>query len=126
MSRASYRSEYEYATAYRRDYPATAESDRMLVLAAYILHLVGSVAGLPSLVGLALNYLKRGRSGRLLDSHHRWMIRSFWWGLLWVIVGFLTSVIFIGWLILGLTWLWYVYRHVRGLINLANGEPMPV
>ena len=24
-----------------------------------------------------------------------------------------------------LVWLWYIYRHVRGLIALINGEPMP-
>jgi len=31
----------------------------------------------------------------------------------------------VGFVILGVAWLWYVYRHVRGLIALLNGEPMP-
>ena len=103
----------------------TAESERTVVLIAYVLHLVGSIAGLTSIVGLILNYVRQDHYGEPLNSHHRWMIRSFWWALLWLVIGFVTSPIGIGWLILGLAWLWYVYRHVRGLINLANGESMP-
>jgi len=103
----------------------TVEGDRTLVLVAYVLHLVGAVAGITSLIGLIINYVKRDRYDELFDSHHRWMIRSFWWGVLWVIVGCITIFILIGWVILFLAWLWYLYRHVRGLVALINGEPMP-
>jgi uncharacterized membrane protein len=89
------------------------------------LHLVGTVAGLTSIVGLILNYVRREQYGWPLDSHHRWMIRSFWWARLWIAIGLVTKFVFIGWAILGLAWLWYVYRHVRGLVALANGEPVP-
>ncbi len=99
--------------------------ERTTVLVAYVLHLVGSVAAVPSLIGLLLNYLKRGDVDEALATHHRWMIRTFWWALLWVVLGWLTTVLLVGWLILGLAWLWYVYRHVLGLIRLANGESMP-
>jgi uncharacterized membrane protein len=101
------------------------ESERTVVLVAYMLHLVGSIAGVTSVIGLVLNYVRRDRYGSLFDSHHRWMIRSFWWAILWVVIGAITTFILIGWVILGLAWLWYVYRHVRGLIALANGQPMP-
>jgi uncharacterized membrane protein len=102
------------------------EADRTLTLASYVLHLVGAVIGLPSIIGLILNYLKRGVSGEVLDSHHTWMIRSFWWAILWSVIGLLTFVIGVGMVILLVAWVWYIYRHVRGLIALANGEPMPV
>ena len=101
------------------------ESERTVVLVAYVLHLVGSIAGVTSIIGLILNYVRRDRYGSFFDSHHRWMIRSFWWAILWIVIGICTTFILIGWVILGLVWLWYVYRHVRGLIALANGEPMP-
>jgi uncharacterized membrane protein len=101
------------------------EGDRTLVLVAYVLHLVGAIAGLTSIIGLIINYLKRGHNEGLFDSHHSWMITSFWWALLWVVIGFITLFIVIGWPILFLAWLWYIYRHVRGLIALINGEPMP-
>ncbi|MBN1239598.1 MAG: hypothetical protein JXB36_13925 [Gammaproteobacteria bacterium] len=101
------------------------ESDRAFTLFAYVLHLVGSVTALPSIVALVLNYLKREDSGAQLNTHHRYMIRTFWWALAWVVIGWITTVVLIGWVVLGLVWLWYLYRHVRGLIHLANGEPMP-
>jgi uncharacterized membrane protein len=102
------------------------ESDRAIVLVAYVLHLIGSVAAVTSLIALLLNYLKRNETDSLLASHHDWMIRTFWWSLLWLAVGFITTILLIGWLIIALVWVWYVYRHVLGLIRLANGESMPV
>jgi len=36
------------------------EGDRTLVLVSYVLHLIGAVAGLTSIVGLVINYVKRG------------------------------------------------------------------
>jgi uncharacterized membrane protein len=101
------------------------EGDRTLAVVAYVLHLVGAVAALTSIVGLVINYVKRDDYDELFDSHHAWMIRSFWWALLWCVLGFVTIVILIGWAILFAVWVWYIYRHVRGLIALLNGEPMP-
>jgi uncharacterized membrane protein len=101
------------------------EADRTLVFVAYVLHLIGAIAGVTSIIGLVLNYVKRGHGDDLFDSHHAWMISSFWWGLLWVVVGLITIVIVVGWVILFLAWLWYIYRHVRGLIALVNGERAP-
>ena len=104
---------------------SSVQSDRTLVLVAYVLHLVGAVAGITSIVGLIINYVNRDRHDEVLDTHHTWMIRSFWWALLWGVIGFVTIIILIGWAILFVVWVWYIYRHVRGLIALTNGEPMP-
>lgn len=100
------------------------ESERTFVLVAYVLHLVGSIAGVPSIAGLVVNYVKRSEAGELLATHHSWMIRTFWWAAAWIVIGWITRWVLIGWLVLGLTWIWYVYRHVLGLIRLANGDPM--
>ena len=40
-------------------------------------------------------------------------------------LGLVTFVIGVGIAILFFAWVWYIYRHVRGLIALLNGEPMP-
>lgn len=102
------------------------ETDRTFTLVSYVLHLVGAIIGITSIIGLILNYAKRGTSGELLDSHHTWMIRSFWWAIFWSIIGIVTLVIVIGGPILFIVWIWYIYRHVRGLIALADGQAMPV
>src|SRR5438093_13241720 len=43
------------------------------------------LTGWPSLIAVILNYVKRGEArGTWLESHFRWQIRTFWFGLLWV------------------------------------------
>jgi len=101
------------------------QTDRAMVLVAYILHLIGSVTGLLSIAALILNYVRRDRYGDALASHHRFMIRTFWWTLAWLAIGWLTWFMFIGWALCVAAWCWYVYRHIRGLVALANGERMP-
>jgi uncharacterized membrane protein len=102
------------------------DSERGLVLVSYVLHLVGAVTGVLSIIGLILNYVRRNQPGTPFADHHTWMIRSFWWAILWGLIGCVLLLIWIGWIVLGLVWLWYLYRHVRGLIALVNGDRLPV
>ncbi|MBS1131284.1 MAG: hypothetical protein H6R16_2286 [Proteobacteria bacterium] len=79
----------------------------------------GFVFGLPSLVAVFLNYLKRGEvSGTWLESHFRWQIRTFWFTLLWLIVYGLLIITIIGipvaWILIALLGLWVGYRVIRG------------
>ncbi|MCX8115628.1 MAG: hypothetical protein N3D71_11245 [Burkholderiaceae bacterium] len=62
--------------------PPTREFTALWV--AYGLHAIGFVPMLiwPAIIGVVINYAKRGDSGSLLDSHHRWLIRTFWLALL--------------------------------------------
>ena len=108
---------------------STAEGDRTLALVAYVLHLVGAVAGLTSIVGLVINYVKRDRYDELFDSHHSWMIRSFWWALVWVVLGYILAFTIIG-IVLAIplwtaVWVWYAYRMIRGIVDLNANKPMP-
>ena len=103
-------------------------SERTIPLIAYILHLIGSVTGVLSIGALILNYVRRNDYADGLASHHRFMIRTFWWTVLWLVIGWimhLTVILaFIGWVLCAAAWFWYVYRHIRGLVALANGEQM--
>ena len=46
------------------------------------------VTGWPSIIAVILNYVKRSEvRGTWLDSHFSWQIRTFWFALLWVVVG---------------------------------------
>jgi uncharacterized membrane protein len=79
----------------------------------------GFVFGLPSLVAVFLNYLKRGEvAGTWLESHFRWQIRTFWFTLLWLIVYGLLIITIIGipvaWILIALLGLWVGYRVIRG------------
>lgn len=91
------------------------------------------LTGWPSLIAVILNYVKRGDvRGTWLESHFRWQIRTFWYGLLWValcfvfVVGTLGIGIIIAWLPLIIVSLWFIYRILRGWIALKNRRPMYV
>src|ERR1051326_2092310 len=45
------------------------------------------LTGWPSIIAVILNYVKRGEArGTWLESHFRWQIRTFWFGLLWIVL----------------------------------------
>jgi uncharacterized membrane protein len=40
----------------------------------------------PKLIGLVIAYVRRGDpSTGFIDSHYRWLIRTFWWSTLWYV-----------------------------------------
>jgi uncharacterized membrane protein len=91
------------------------------------------LTGWPSIIAVILNYVKRSDvRGTWLDTHFRWQIRTFWYGLLWVILCVLLVFVTLGigilivWLPLGLVGVWFVYRIVRGWLALRDGRPMYV
>ena len=91
------------------------------------------LTGWPSIIAVILNYVKRSEvRGTWLESHFRWQIRTFWFGLLWVtlcalfIIGTLGIGLLIVWLPLMLVGLWFIYRIVRGWLRLTDHQPMYV
>jgi uncharacterized membrane protein len=89
------------------------------------------LTGWPSLIAVILNYVKRGDvRGTWLDSHFRWQIRTFWFGLLWMalclafVVVTLGIGILIAWLPILIVGLWFIYRVIRGWRALADRRPM--
>jgi uncharacterized membrane protein len=91
---------------------------------------VGSFVGsLPSLIAVLLNYAKRGEArGTWADSHYGWQIRTFWFALLWALIGwvliFTIVGIVIGVPVLILLTLWLVYRIGRGWLRLRDRRPI--
>jgi len=89
----------------------------------------GFVFGLPSLVAVFLNYLKRGDvSGTWLESHFRWQIRTFWFTFLWLTIYGLLIITIIGiplaWILIAILGLWVGYRVIRGWVALFGVKPI--
>ncbi len=89
------------------------------------------LTGWPSIIAVILNYVKRGETrGTWLESHFRWQIRTFWFGLLWIslcimfVIGTLGIGLLIAWLPMALVGFWFVYRILRGWISLSERRPM--
>jgi len=95
-----------------------------IVYALQALSLITS--GLALFAGIIINYVRRDDvQGTWLESHFRWQIRTFWFSLLWTVVGIATVVFIIGWGVLFAASLWLIYRIVRGWLYLSEKRPMP-
>ena len=89
--------------------------------------------GWPSIVAVIMNYVKRSEArGTWLESHFRWQIRTFWFGLLWCaicglfVIGTFGVGLLIVWMPAAILTIWFVYRIVRGWMALSDGRPMYV
>ena len=87
--------------------------------------------GWPSIIAVIMNYIKRSDArGTWLESHFRWQIRTFWFGLIWAVLCGLFVVMTLGigliivWLPLGILTLWFIYRVARGWLALREHKPM--
>ena len=84
-------------------------------------------AGLPLLIGLAINFIKRKEvAGTWLESHFQWQIRTFWFTLVWTVLGGITAIFVIGWFILSAAMLWLIYRVAKGWLYLNEKRALPV
>jgi uncharacterized membrane protein len=87
------------------------------------------VFGIPSIVAVIINYLRRcDAEGTFLASHFRWQIRTFWWTALWVACSVLLALTIVGipiaWLLVVGTGLWVIYRIARGWLALRDRQPV--
>lgn len=91
----------------------------------YALYAASFLVGITSIVAIVMNYVKRDdMRGTLFESHFRWQIRTFWFGLLWGVIGLLSMFIMVGFFVLFANAVWIIYRIVKGWLNLNDNKPM--
>lgn len=101
------------------------QSAKTLTTIIYALYAASFVVGVTAIVAIILNYLKRDDvAGTFLESHFRWQMRTFWFGLLWGVVGFITTFLLIGFVVLVANAIWIIYRLVKGWLYLSENKPM--
>ena len=101
---------------------AAAKSAAQLV---YILQAVGFFIGFTWIAAVIVNYVRLDEArGTWVESHFRWQIRTFWFGLLWGAIGGITSLVFVGFVILAANYVWLIYRVVKGWLRFSEGKTM--
>jgi uncharacterized membrane protein len=117
-------------------------------LIVYVLFAIGAVVGLAShgfplvaplmgvlgIIAVIIAYVKRGEArGTWTESHLTWLIRTFWWSLLWGLVGGLI-LITLGIVLIGIpiafaiwiaTTIWVIYRIVKGYLLFKDSKAIP-
>jgi uncharacterized membrane protein len=93
----------------------------------YALYAVGPfiLGPFAPVAAVIVNYVKRDdAAGSWLASHYRWQIRTFWYGLLWGVIGFATAIFLVGIFVLIADAVWTLYRAIKGWIYLNDGKAM--
>jgi uncharacterized membrane protein len=117
----------------------------------YLLYVLSYfTAGLLWIVPIFMNYAKRRDADNTwLATHFDWQIKTFWYSIVFFVIGVLIitfalggfgvsmfaesnniaigSVLLasLGFVIMGFTFIWHLYRIVRGWIALTDGRPVP-
>ena len=101
---------------------AVSEKPGNMPLYVYIAFLAGVIFPLAAIVGVIIAHVYRTGTSTVENSHYSYQIRTFWWGLLWCLVGSVLSVVVIGYLVI-LGWLgWSIYRSIKGMKALSEGQ----
>jgi uncharacterized membrane protein len=103
-------------------------------LLAHGFPLVLPLFGVIGIVGVIIAYVKRGEAaGTWLASHYRWLIRTFWFSVLWGVIGAIVFAVLliilvgivIGYVIWVATTIWVIYRLIRGYLLFKDSKPVP-
>jgi uncharacterized membrane protein len=89
----------------------------------YALQAAGFFLGITWIAAVIIDYVKKDdATGTWLASHYRWQIRTFWWGLLWGVLGGILALVVVGFLILAADAIWIIYRIAKGWLRLSENR----
>ena len=91
----------------------------------YILQALSFVFVITAVAGIIINYIKEDdvKDG-WLESHFKWQKRTFWYGLLWMVIGTLSFFLLLHWVVLPVVAIWLVYRIAKGWVYLVDGKEL--
>ena len=100
-------------------------SERSLANIIYILYLASLIFGVTAGIGVIMAYVNYRDAPRWLWTHYHFQIHTFWIGLLYLVIVSLLTLIYIGWLLIPLWYVWIIVRCARGMKQLARGVAYP-
>ncbi len=91
-----------------------------------LLYLSSFILGITALIGVILAFVWKGEPHEDWEAtHYQYLINTFWIGLVGTIVGVVTMIVLVGFLVLLATVALCVVRSVLSLINAQKRAPMP-
>lgn len=96
--------------------PAPLVKPSTMPMITYILMFIGFPFPLAAVAGVIMAYVNRSpEDDAVVASHYAYQIRTFWWGLLWIVLGSLLTIVFVGYLVLVAWIVWTLYRLIKGV-----------
>jgi len=92
-------------------------------LIAYGLMAVGFFTGIFWIIGAVWAMVKKSDAkGTIFEDHYTNIIKTFWWGLGWTILGLFLLLLFVGYFILFAVWIWSIFKVVKGLAKITSNK----
>jgi len=99
------------------DYEGLAQIMNLLQLISFLF------GGIPFVFAVFLNYVNRHHvKDTWLDSHYKWQLETFWVGLIFAVVGLMTTPFIIGFAVLFFGVVWVLYRIIYGGLVLYKSK----
>lgn len=96
---------------------------REKVQAIYIAYLASFVLMPLSMVGVFFAYkIRQEHQGGWLESHCNWQIQTFWISLAAFVLGMLTAMLLVGYVVMVIASLWFLYRVIKGWLKLSDNQ----
>jgi uncharacterized membrane protein len=89
-----------------------------------ILYFVSYFTGLTGLIGVIIAHVQIGTADQLLRTHYQFQIRTFWIGVLYLVVGIILTFVLIGIAILLWWFIWSLVRNIKGILALNENRPI--
>jgi uncharacterized membrane protein len=104
--------------------PQPALTGKQLALIVYILYLVAYFTGITMVIGVIIAHVQVGSADPLLASHYRFQIRTFWIGVLYLVIGTILTMVLIGIAVLFWWFIWSLVRNIKGVLALNENKPI--
>jgi len=103
--------------------PSGFEFNRPTIIS--LLYLASCITGITVIIGVVLAYVWKGEPHQPWEeTHYTYLIRTFWIGVGGTVLGVLTLLIGVGFLILLGIGIWALVRTVLSLVSAQKREPM--
>jgi uncharacterized membrane protein len=101
---------------------ANDESVRVTAIISYVLLLAGwPTLHLATVAGVVLAYVQRADwRGTIWESHFSNVIHTFWAALIVSVLAIPLCFVGVGFVVIGVVILWFLYRTIRGLIRAID------
>jgi len=100
------------------------QEDITLPLVVYVLYLASLLVGVTVIIGLVVAYKQQDKAPVWIQSHYRYLIRTFWIGLVIALIGLATLWSALGYVILLIASFWFMLRCMMGVYRLSKREPI--